>query len=78
MAILPLATQKIPLCKAAQPFEIANQKLSKVHNGRKPSVDILYKIYCKQLDFLCNMSYDGIGRLHAKFATHALLGQHDG
>ena len=35
---------------------------------------ILYKIYCKQLDFLCNMSYDGIGRLRAKFATHALLG----
>jgi len=24
------------------------------------------------------MSYDGIGRLRAKFATHALLGQHDG
>ena len=34
MEILPLATQKIPLCKAVQPFGIANQKLSKVHKSQ--------------------------------------------
>ena len=53
------------------------KNLAKCTN-RKLGIDILYKIYCKQLAFLCNMSYDDIGRLRAKFATHALLGQHDG
>lgn len=77
MAILPLSTKRSHYVKPYNRFGLQIKNLAKCTN-HKPGVDILYKIYCKQLDFLCNMSYDGIGRLRAKFATHTLLGQHDG